>query len=67
MEGADVVFILRGVSGGPGLEGEGIFPSENYGKTRVLGPGAAPPAPVCTQSGEERISGKRKNLDGFSA
>ena len=59
--------MLRGVSGGPGLEGEGIFPSENYGKTRVLGPGAAPPAPVCTQSGEERISGKRKNLDGFSA
>ena len=51
-----------GFGGGPGLEGDGIFPSENHGKTRVLGPGAAPPAPVCTQSGEERISGKRKNF-----
>lgn len=43
------------------MEG-GIFSSENYGNSRVLGPGAAPPGPICSHSGEERISGRKEGV-----
>lgn len=48
----------RGFQGGF----DGIFSSENYGKSRVLGPGAAPPGPICSHSGEERISGRKEGV-----
>jgi hypothetical protein len=56
-QGRERTFYLyrRGFRGGEG----GIFSSENYGKSRVLGPGAAPPGPICSHSGEERISGRK--------
>src|ERR1700680_1753996 len=57
-QGRERTFYLywRGFRGGEG----GIFSSENYGNSRVLGPGAAPPGPICSHSGEERISGRKE-------